>query len=286
MVQYLDLPELAGVPTVVDLCDVDSQKFFDYAAHARGLKRQLYALEGRRLRHVESSLPSRVQAITLVSEAEAELYRSFCPNDRTHAITNGVDLDYYQPATADGRPGRCVFVGAMDYQPNIEGVIWFCEQVWPQVRAARPDATFAIVGRAPTPAVRRLADLPGVEVTGSVPDVRPYLAAAQIAVVPLLIARGIQNKVLEAMSLARPVIASPQALEGLAVQSGTQVAAASSPPEWLEGIFKFMDNAELRRKLAASGRAFAESNHSWAACLKPLEFLLPPRFDVNSLGAA
>jgi sugar transferase (PEP-CTERM/EpsH1 system associated) len=275
MVQYLDLPELAGVPAVVDLCDVDSQKFFDYAAHARGLKRQLYRLEGRRLRRVECSLAGRVQAITLVSEAEANLFRSFCPNDRTHAICNGVDLEYYQPAEGDGRPGRCVFVGAMDYQPNIEGVVWFCDQVWPQVIAARPDATFAIVGRNPAPAVRRLASLPGVEVIGSVPDVRPHLAEAQIAVIPLLIARGIQNKVLEAMAMSKPVIASPQAIEGLAAEPGVHAAVAAAPADWLEQLQFLFADARARRDLATAGRLFVEHQHGWRACLQPLADCLP-----------
>ncbi len=267
MVQYLDLPELAGVPAVVDLCDVDSQKFFDYAAHARGLKRRLYSLEGHRLRRAECSLPGRVQAITLVSQAEADLYRSFCPNDRTHAITNGVDLDYYQPAATDGRPGRCIFVGAMDYQPNIEGVLWFCEHVWPQVVAARPDATFAIVGRNPAPAVRRLASLRGVEVIGSVPDVRPYLAEAQIAVIPLLIARGIQNKVLEALAMAKPVIASPQALEGLESNAGVHVLSATSYREWQQQLIELLSLPRLRSALAIRARQFVERRYTWDGCL-------------------
>jgi len=270
MVQYLDLPELAGVPTVVDLCDVDSQKFLDYASQSRGLKRQLYKLEAHRLRRVECSLPSRVKAITLVSEAEANLYRSFCPNDCTHAITNGVDLDYYRPILGDGRPGRCIFVGAMDYQPNINGVVWFCEHVWPHVIAARADATFAIVGRNPSPAVRRLASLPGVEVTGSVPDVRPFLATAQVVVVPLLITRGIQNKVLEAMAMTKPVIASPQALEGLSVDSGVHVLSATTVDEWRERISFLLTHTDVRRELADAGRAYVQCHHSWQACLKPL----------------
>jgi sugar transferase (PEP-CTERM/EpsH1 system associated) len=274
MVSYLDLPELAGVPTVVDLCDVDSQKFLDYASHTQGLKRQLYLLEGRRTRRIESSLPDRVRAITLVSKSEADLYRSFCPNNRTLAVTNGVDFDYYQPVATEGRPGRCVFVGAMDYPPNIQAAVWFCQHVWPRFRAAHPQATFAIVGRNPHPAVRRLAEVPGVEVIGSVPDVRPHVALAEVAVVPLQIARGVQNKVLEAMAMARPVIASPQALEGLAVEAGVHAALASSPTDWLEQLESLASQANVRRQLAAAGRTYVEQHHSWQACLQPLETCL------------
>jgi sugar transferase (PEP-CTERM/EpsH1 system associated) len=286
MVPYLDLPELSGVPAIVDLCDVDSQKFFDYAAHSQGLKRQLYLLEGRRLRHLESSLPARVQAITLVSEAEAALYRGFCPNDRTHAVTNGVDLEYYQPVATEGRRGRCVFVGAMDYQPNIEGVLWFCQHVWPTFHTNHPYATFAIVGRNPAPAVRGLAKLPGVEVIGCVPDVRPHVAAAQIAVIPLQIARGIQNKVLEAMALARSVIASPQALEGLAVDRVQSAASANTPGDWLQQLDFLLSHAVARNDLAAAGRAFVERHHSWEACLQPLEACLGMKTATAQAAAA
>jgi polysaccharide biosynthesis protein PslH len=275
MVQYLDLPELSDVPAIVDLVDVDSQKFFDYAAHSRGLKKQLYQLEGRRLRRLECSLPGRVRAITLVTEAEAELYRSFCPNDRTHAVSNGVDLDYFQPPRAEGRPDRFVFVGAMDYQPNVEGVVWFCEHVWPQFRAAHPQATFAIVGRNPAPAVSPLSEIAGVEVIGSVADVRPHLADAQIAVIPLQIARGIQNKVLEAMAMNRPVIASPQALEGLATKAGVHVACAASPAEWLAQMEQYSTQSDIRRQISVAGREFVECHHAWQACLQPLAAFLP-----------
>jgi len=286
MVQYLEAADVPVSRTIVDLCDVDSQKFLDYAAHARGLKKRLYALEAARLRRLECSLPGRAGAITLVSEAEAELFRGFCPNGVTHAVTNGVDLDYYLPSRGDGRSGRCVFVGAMDYQPNIEGVTWFCRQAWPGIKAARPDATLAIVGRAPTPAVCRLAELPGVEVTGAVPDIRPYVADAQLAVIPLLIARGIQNKVLEALAMSRSVIASPQALEGLAVRIGVDVESASSQGEWIAKVTQLLDCNDSRQRLAAAGRSYVEEFRSWSACLQPLDSLLAVGHPENSLAAA
>lgn len=275
MVQYLDLPGLQGIPAVVDLVDVDSQKFFDYTATARGLKKWLYQLEGQRLRRLECTLPGRVQAITLVSEAEAEIYRSFCPNDRTHAVTNGVDLEYFQPTGKEGRPDRCVFVGALDYRPNIEGIVWFCQEVWPQVLANRPEATLAIVGRNPDQAVRRLATIPGVEMIGAVPDVRPYLAEATLAVVPLQIARGVQNKVLEAMAMGIPVIASSGAAEGLEVNNGEEIVIASSPKEWETAICRLHADAPSRHRLAQNGRQFVEAHHHWEQSLLSFARLLP-----------
>ena len=287
MVQYLDLPGLQSVPTIVDLVDVDSQKFFDYAATSRGVKKWLYRWEGRRLRKLESSLPSRVQAITLVSHAEAQIYRGFCPNDRTHAITNGVDLEYFQPSGTECRPERCVFVGALDYRPNIDGICWFCKEVWPQIRSARPQATLAIVGRNPDPAVRRLASLPGVEVFGSVPDVRPHLAEATLAVVPLQIARGVQNKVLEAMAMGKPVIASPGAAEGLGVVDGEELLIAIDPKHWTASVCRLLADAALRRRIAEVGRQFVEQQHDWEHSLSGFSglFDLPATASPSFNGA-
>ena len=170
MVQYLRAPGLAGAAVVVDLVDVDSQKWFDYAATSRGLKRFLFDLEGQRLRRLECSLPGRAQAITLVSQAEANLYRGFCPTDQAHAMPNGVDLEYFSPSESFGaeQPQRCVFVGALDYRANIDGIRWFCQEVWPLVRRRRPGARFAIVGSNPAPrATRARAIVATVRTTGS-----------------------------------------------------------------------------------------------------------------------
>jgi sugar transferase (PEP-CTERM/EpsH1 system associated) len=274
MAPYLFMPELDGIPAIVDLVDVDSEKLLQYADSAKWLKRKLYSLEGHRLRELEKTLTKRASAVVLVSEAEAALWRSIDPNDRTHAIPNGVDLDYFQPAASDGRPGRCIFVGALDYPPNIDAVCWFTRHVWPEVRRQCPHATFAIVGRNPHPDVRRLGSTAGVEVIGAVADVRPHLAEASIAVAPLRIARGIQNKVLEAMAAGRPVIASPEAIEGLEVVPQQHVIGAQSPSQWSSEIMRLCENPDARQQLACSGRRYVEQRHNWAACLAPLEQLI------------
>src|SRR5262249_31571633 len=159
------------------------------------------------------------RAVTLVSEAEADLYRTFCAPGEVHAATNGVDLDYFRPQPRQAAEQACVFVGALDYRPNVDAACWFCGEVWPEVPRRRPRAQVWLVGRRPTAAVQRLGEVPGVCVVGQVPDVRPYVARAALAVVPLRIARGVQNKVLEAMAMARPVVASPQA--GLKPRAGS-----------------------------------------------------------------
>lgn len=276
MLQYAEAPELADTPVIVDLVDVDSQKWFDYAERAAGLKRRLFQLEGSRLRKLESSLPARVQGVTLVSEAEAELFRKICPNDRTYGIPNGVDLDYFTPNSESLTPthNRCVFLGALDYKANIDGLRWFCAEVWPEVHRRLPSLRFQMVGRRPAVAIHELAQLPGVELIGEVPDVRPYLSNADFVVAPLLVARGLQNKVLEALACGKPVLATPQALEGLSLEVDRDALSAKSREEWVQRFTELHANAELRRSLGRHGRIFVEDRHCWSACLAPFLQLL------------
>ena len=281
MVPYLRLPGLARIPTVVDLIDVDSEKWFDYAATKRGPKSWLYRLEGRRLRRLEQDLATWAKAITLVSAAEVGILRQFCSEGQVKAIGNGVDLEYFQPQEPQTEQG-CVFVGALDYWPNIEGICWFCEDVWPKVRSRYPEATVSIVGRRPAPAVCRLAQLPGVKLVGQVPDVRPHLSGAAVSIVPLRIARGIQNKVLESMAMGKAAVASPQALEGLEAQPGADVLCASTPQQWVDSILSLMAMPDLRRRIGAAGRRYVEEHHRWQRCLQPLDALLDNAMELGN----
>jgi sugar transferase (PEP-CTERM/EpsH1 system associated) len=273
MVQYLDLPELSEVPAVIDLVDVDSQKWLDYAATSAGPKAWLYRREGRRLRQLESALPTRARAVTFVSEAEAALYRTYCSPGRVSVITNGVDVDYFRPSTSATEP-LCVFVGVLDYHPNVDGIHWFCREVWPLLRQQRPDLRLALVGRTPAPSVRRLAEVPGVEVVGQVPDVRPYVEQAAIAVVPLRIARGVQNKVLEALAMGKATVASPQALAGLKGSRELPVLEASAPIEWIAAITRLLSDKTFRQQLGAAGRRYVEENHRWERRLQGFDSLM------------
>jgi polysaccharide biosynthesis protein PslH len=276
MVQYLDVPGLAGVPALVDLVDVDSQKWLDYAEETSGVRRWLFQLEGKRLRRLEQSLPPKAKAIALVSDCEAELYRSFCPADSVHAISNGVDLDYFRPnADLNSASSQdCVFVGALDYRANVDGIHWFCNEIWPEVRRRRPEATFTVVGSRPSPLVLRLAKRPGVRLASNVPDVRPYLAEAAMVAVPLRIARGIQNKVLEALAMSKAVVATPEALEGIAVESGVHACQALTPHQWIESIVHLLEDPSARDRLGRAGRTFVETHYCWDRQLQPLAALL------------
>jgi polysaccharide biosynthesis protein PslH len=274
MVPYLRQKETIPIPTVVDLVDVDSQKWLDYAASG-GPKSWLYRLEGRRLGKLERSIPSWARAVTLVSEAEAALFRRSGGTGPVHSVTNGVDLEAFHPEfPGDGDDRGCVFVGALDYRPNVDAVDWFCREAWPEILASRSDARFALVGRKPSSAIRRLAGLPGVDLVGQVPDIRPHLASASVAVIPLRIARGVQNKVLEALAMGKAVVASPEAIEGIQAEPGVHLLAASTPSEWVVTVTRLLDDPDLRRRLGLAGRAFVEEFHDWECCLAPFAGLL------------
>lgn len=276
MVQYLDVPNLAGATVLVDMVDVDSQKWFDYAQQAHGLKRWLYQLEGERVRQLEASVAARANAVLLVSRPEVELFHRFCSARNVYPLGNGVDLDYFRPAAAadDGQSQRCVFTGALDYRANIDGVQWFCREVWPHVLRRAPEARFLLVGSRPTSAVRRLARLPGVVLVGEVPDVRPYVASAAVSVAPLRVARGIQNKVLEAAAMGKAVVASGPSLEGLELEAPAHVRRADSPEGWVEAIVELLADPQLRQALGAAARRRVEDRYRWAVQWQSLDRLL------------
>lgn len=275
---YLQIPQLEQTPRHVDLIDVDSEKWFDYAKASGFLKRGIFQIEGKRLRKLESTLSDWASGVTVVSEPEAAIYRSFRPDGPIQAIPNGVDVDYFSPEAANPDTGvvnsssqsGCVFVGALDYKPNIDGIIWFARNVWPEIYRQRSDQSLRIVGREPVPEVERLNEIAGVEVIGTVPDVRPYLSQAAVAVVPLHIARGVQNKVLEALAMAKAVVASPDPLVGLRVEDGVQLFKAVEAEQWINCVTRLLDDAQLRHEVGIAGQAYVTAHHRWEQCLEPL----------------
>jgi sugar transferase (PEP-CTERM/EpsH1 system associated) len=225
MGQYAPSPRDWPMRRVMDLVDVDSDKWRQYSEHKAWPMSWVYAREARMLGAYERRLAAEWDACLLVSDVEAQWLRERAPESaaRIHAISNGVDVAYFSPdqllANPYGEGVRAlVFTGAMDYWANVDAVCWFAEAVWPTIREQRPEARFYIVGSRPTAAVQRLAERPGILVTGQVADVRPYIAHAHAAVAPLRVARGIQNKVLEAMALGRPLVMTRAAAEGIPLQ--------------------------------------------------------------------
>ncbi len=228
MAQYVEDVDAARI---MDFVDVDSDKWSQYADAKSWPLNWLYRREGRLLLDYERKIAESFDASFFVSPHEAALFRNLAPaaKNRIHHYSNGVDAEYFSPARDYKNPYEedeevLVFTGAMDYWPNVDAVCWFAQDIFPKIRSQRPKARFFIVGSNPAKSVLQLKELPGIEVTGRVEDVRPYLAHAKLAVAPLRVARGVQNKVLEAMSMARHVIASRQAMEGIETNEGCCIA--------------------------------------------------------------
>lgn len=275
MASYARRPGLANVPRIVDLVDVDSEKWRQYAAASGPFLRRLYDREFRLLRREEITLGRESEAILLTTLAEASLYRSFAPSVDPTVMGNGVDHAYFaEPVTGPVQSSDLVFVGALDYRPNIDGVLWFHREVWPALRAKHPELTWNIVGRRPGAEIQRLHGLAGINVFANVPDVRPYLQQSKIAVVPLQVARGVQNKVLEAMAAGVAVTISPDVAKGIPVRHRFDAAIAENPSAWIEELERLLNDSDVRSRLAKSGQQFVRTSYSWDEQLRVLDQLL------------
>ena len=231
----------------------------------------VYRTEGHRLRNVECQLAETCDRLLVVSEAERDLFLSFCPTDRISAVSNGVDYEYFAPqAGVTSEAHSCAFVGVMNYKPNADAAIWFAQNVWPQIRQRYPEAKFYVVGKSPLMEVRALESIGGIAVTGSVPDVRPWLLRSTCAVVPLQIARGVQNKVLEAMACGRPVICSSEPLKGLAAEPGVHLLKADSAAEWVTSISRVFNDKQLQNELGGAAVNWVRQHYSWNSALAML----------------
>ena len=257
---------------VMDFVDVDSAKFAAYANDARGPKRWMMAREAKLLGAFERQVAARADASLLVSAAEAVVFRAH-GGAKAIAIENGIDTALFDPSAGIEpieHPGPLiVFTGQMDYRPNIDAVDRFTRRMLPLVRDTVPGARFAIVGRKPDPRVAALATLPGVTVTGEVPDVRGWLAAASVVVAPLQLARGVQNKVLEAMAMARPVVASLAAAEGIDHDGTIRVGAEA--PAFAAHVVDLIQNSDAADALGKAARARVIARYGWDARLAALD---------------
>jgi sugar transferase (PEP-CTERM/EpsH1 system associated) len=281
MGQYI--PDDFGGAAVIDLCDVDSAKFEAYAA--AGERVWLNAREARLLAREEERLGLRADATVLVSQAEAALYcsRLSAPGRvNIQVIGNGIDAAFFDPAVTAPHPAipaqpgpHFVFTGQMDYRPNEQAALWVIADLLPALRARLPEATFHVVGRNPTQRLLAHHGAPGVHVWGAVPDVRPFIAAADAVLAPLLIARGVQNKVLEAMAMARPVVATPEAATGIAAEDGAEWLVCPPDPEAMAArIADLLADPARCARIAAAARRFVREHHDWEATLTPLAALL------------
>lgn len=268
---------------VMDFVDVDSAKYEAYATQGALAKRWLYRREARLLASLEESAACRSNISLFISAEEKALFESRLVKPdgiAVQALGNGIDATAFDPAGVRPAPEQfkggpqIVFTGQMDYLPNIEAVTLFVRSIMPRILALHPNAVFSIVGRAPTSAVRALDGVNGCRVTGAVPDVRPWLAGADLVVAPLMIARGVQNKVLEAMAMARPVLLTPEAATGIAATDGQHFAVADGAHALGTRALALLSDGEGRQAMGQAARRFVVDRLAWQTVLRPLPELL------------
>jgi sugar transferase (PEP-CTERM/EpsH1 system associated) len=267
-----------GVPRVLDMVDVDSAKWEQYARFAPLPLRPVYTIEARRLAAYEAAVGQRFARVVLATGREAADFRALAPGVPAEAIGNGIDLDVFRPLDLPKAPHpTLIFTGQMDYFANVDGIVHFAEAVLPRLKERFLDLELLIVGRSPAARVRALADLPGVHVTGAVGDVRPFLARAWVFVAPLRIARGVQNKVLEAMASNLPVVCSGRVLAGLSeggFEDGRDLLARADDEGIERAVATLLADAALRERMAAAARDRLAGAYQWSANLRRFEELL------------
>ena len=266
--------DVSGIPKILDFGDMDSQKWLEYARYKAFPLSAGYWLEGRKLAREERRLAGRFDLCTATTRAEWETLEGYRTGVATDWFPNGVDSAYFAPTAEPYDADTLCFVGRMDYYPNQECMFDFCARTLPLVRARRPNVKLLIVGADPSAAVRKLGELPGVTVPGSVPDVRPYLQRSALMVAPLNIARGTQNKILEAMASGVPVVASGVAAGGVDAVAGEHFAVASTPEEYAQAILRTLGDPAERRRLAVAGRERMLSHHAWDRSMQRLDRII------------
>ncbi len=278
MAQYVEGGQhMNGAPVLVDFVDVDSAKWSQYAKERRWPLSWLYRREGRTLLNYERDVALWARRSFFVTESETSLFKELAPvaADRVEAVSNGVDAQYFTPEPSRRNPyskdeQTVVFTGAMDYWPNVDAVTWFARDILPALRQKHPGLRFYIVGRSPDATVQALAS-DAVVVTGTVPDVRPYLQHADVVVAPLRLARGIQNKILEAMAMGRPVVASSACASALNAQVGTEVVVAEDVADYTLAISALLADREAAARIGTAGRHCVQQRYSWAAHLAGMD---------------
>jgi sugar transferase (PEP-CTERM/EpsH1 system associated) len=263
--------DVRGIPKILDFGDMDSQKWLEYVRYKPFPLSLGYWLEGKKMVREEKRLARLFDLCTATTRAEWETLEAYKTGVATDWFPNGVDHAYFAPDGKDYDPNTICFVGRMDYYPNQECMIDFCANVLPRIQARRPRTRLRIIGADPSPAIRRLGDLPGVTVTGSVPDVRPYLNRSALMVAPLNIARGTQNKILEAMASGVPVVTSRVAAGGVDAAGGEHFLAANTYADHAAAVLRILEDRNERQRLAIAGRDRMLSHHDWGRSMQRLD---------------
>lgn len=280
MAQYVE--HLSDHHRIIDFVDVDSDKWRQYALSKPWPFNWIYHRESKRLLDYEKKVAGEFSSATFVSKKEAELFKQLAPDsaNKTTFFNNGVDTDFFSPARDYPNPypaGKrvLVFTGAMDYWANVDAVSWFANSVFPAIHAKLPDVDFYIVGAKPARQVQMLTNLPSIHVTGAVEDIRPYLMHAAVAVAPLRIARGIQNKVLEAMAMQKLVVVSMQAMEGIHATPGKELVVAGEAGDFADRVLFLLDSDD-QATMGQAARNRVLRDYTWSANLSRIDALLQP----------
>ncbi len=270
--QYVE--NVRGIPKILDFGDMDSQKWLEYANYKPFPLSLGYRLEGKKMEAAEKRLAKKFDMCTATTRAEWETLNSYRSALKTDWFPNGVDAEYFKPDGEGYDPDTLSFIGRMDYYPNQECMFDFCRNTLPLIQARRPQAKLLIVGADPSPAVKKLEELPGVTVTGSVPDVRPYILRSAAMVAPLNIARGTQNKILEAMAMGVPVVTSPAGAGGVDAENEAHFLVGDSPNTYADACLRIMSAPDERSRLSVSGRERMLTHHDWQASMRRLETIV------------
>ena len=270
--QYVE--HVTGVPKILDFGDMDSQKWLEYANYKSFPLSLGYRLEGTKMLWAEKRLARRFDLCTATTRAEWQTLQSYGTGAATDWFPNGVDGGFFHPTDGRYDADTISFIGRMDYYPNQECMARFCKEVWPLLKSRRPGMKLLIVGADPSPEMKRLGELPGVTVTGSVPDVRPYIRGSALMVAPLAIARGTQNKILEAMAMGVPVVTSSAAAGGVDADAEQHFLVADGAPATAEAVLRIVDSPAERERLAHAGRSRMLSHHAWPSSMRRLDAII------------
>jgi glycosyltransferase involved in cell wall biosynthesis len=267
--------DLAHLPAIIAPLDAVHLGIQTRMRASRGLKRWLLAMEERRVRRFEATEYRRFAGVVVVSDRDRDAIAALDPGLAVTVIPNGVDVDEFRPDPAIARVAdRIVFTGVMSSPGNIVAAGFAARSVLPLVRAEIPGAHLVLVGRSPGPPVLELAQLEGVQVTGDVPDVRPWLAGSRVFLCPMISGTGIKNKLLEAMAVGLPSVATPLGLGGLDVQDGREVLVADGAAALAAGVIRLLRDATLADRLGSAARAYVVERHAWADAARRYEGLL------------
>lgn len=263
-----------GTPWVMHFAELDSDKWRQYAERHRPPMSLVYRREWKTLRSFEQRVAHDALTSVFCTPLEQRIFEREIPGAPSIVMRNGVDLSHYTPAPERAEPGHLVFIGVMDYYPNVDGCRWFADEILPAVRREIPDARFTIVGSKPTAEVLALGERDGIEVTGFVDDPREYLARAAVSVAPLRVARGIQNKVLEALAMGLPTVGTTSATQGVEGSPGHDFMVADEAGDFADQVIALLRDPDRARALGRAGRGFVERTYDWEACLSPLDDIL------------